>query len=157
MDKVEGRPPGWDDLWLPADCHLCLIIGTHLVCVSAPEGIHVSFIRPPGLFSQTSQQHAALWPPASSQRVKTGLLLTCRKVVASFDPQSCPWTPRTLVKNATAYVSFSILCLWFQNLPLNDFAWFFTPAHFFRVGCFHFMNCASWFPWPVEFNFWFLM
>lgn len=152
MDKVEGRPPGWDDLWLPADCHLCLIICTHLVCVSAPEGIRVSFIRPPGLFSQTSQQHAALRPPASSQRVKTGLLLTCRKVVASFDPQSCPRTPRTLVK------TLRLICpSQFFFFDFNDFAWFFRPAHFFRVVCFHFMNCASWFPWPVAFYFRFLL
>lgn len=86
-----GQTTWLADLWLPADCHLWLIMSvlTVSVCYSAAVGMS-SLSGPWALFSQTSQ-HSTAQPPASSQQVKTSLL-TCCKLVASCVQKSCQHT-----------------------------------------------------------------
>lgn len=93
---------------------------------------------PPRLFSKTSQQHATLRPPASSQRVKTGLLLTCCKVVNSSHPQSRPPTPHPLIK--TLLGQFWLMCLFF--FFFLEFFFYFNMSWFFYLN--DFALCCPW-------------
>lgn len=74
-----GRQTWSADLCLPADCHLWVIMCVQAVCLRLCSCRYVSFIRPLGLFSQTSQQSkmkpsTGALVPASSQQVRTSLL-----------------------------------------------------------------------------------